>query len=627
MGQEPVSSGSTVIDFGLAEFYTIPAEVAPLLPMPKPLVGTSTPQIEEEVRGDAGTFSREAYVLWSYVWQHTPSLLRTDTLSKRDLRALADQFPRELKVDEVKREDELPRLYFQRMLLQTLGLIERHGDVLRADPESARERWEQPLAERARDWLASYQSATWWQELNWLPQVNWQTYQGKYVDQEWLRARGWVIEQVGGLGAEAEWVAYSSFLLQLRLLNRNFLVPAAQSNRGYYGYGANYHRYTTYGNTRQWGFTPVTSESDGWTKVEGGFVVAVLEVLNWLGLVDLGQSPKGSLRGFRLTALGRHLLAGRDAPAEEPREGGRVVVQPNFHIVAFGPVGERQLLELERFADRLNADRAIEYEITRQSLYRAQRAGMTAQEVLARLRELMGMELPQNVVRSLEEWQQTHERITIRRSVTLLQGASSELLDTIQGAAEGALRPLSPTMAVIKEPAALQGALQKLDLSAVLTHDPEGRSGLMLDEEGVVSFRHRVPDIYLLGQVQRLAEWDEEAERWHLTRGAVQRAKNQFKMEADAQIAAWKTLLIGALPPWLPERIKAWSGHYGDAALHRVVLLEFQDKDTLSELRRDKQLARKIKAFHPRGVLATVHPDDLDELRALLAEYGIEVKE
>jgi hypothetical protein len=108
-----------------------------------------------------------------------------------------------------------------------------------------------------------------------------------------------------------------------------------------------------------------------------------------------------------------------------------VVVQPNFRIFAFDPISDTVLARLDSFAIRRNAERAIEYELSRETLYRAQLAGQTAEQVQHWLEQATGAALPQNVARSLAEWQAAFERITVRSRVGWLEAAAPELVDVL----------------------------------------------------------------------------------------------------------------------------------------------------------------------------------------------------
>ncbi len=127
-------------------------------------------------------------------------------------------------------------------------------------------------------------------------------------------------------------------------------------------------------------FPDVYDDESGWEKVEANFIQSVVRgPLFWMGLVDLGwEGPQtGSPSAFRLTPLGLWLLKQGPQP-QIPAEGGQVIVQPNLHIIALDPIQEATLINLDHFAERLTAERAVEYQLTRQSVYRGQQTGWEA---------------------------------------------------------------------------------------------------------------------------------------------------------------------------------------------------------------------------------------------------------
>jgi hypothetical protein len=344
--------------------------------------------------------------------------------------------------------------------------------------------------------------------------------------------------------------------------------------------------------------------------------------------LDLGHQDDGPAVAFRLTEIGRHLLAGGPAPAPDAGDAGRIVLQPNFHIVAFGPVPELALIELERFADRVSADRAVEFSLSRESVYRAQRLGLGAADVAATLERLTGAALPQNVARSLDEWQAAHERIVVRRGVSLLQAADPAILQELAAAAGGgpsALRVLGPTVALVRDEAALGAALRTAGIAPVTGHDRSGRGSLRLEDDGRVAFRHRLPDIYALGRVQQLAEWDEELGAWRLTAAAARRARSALGMGAPAQVSAWRSLCAGAPPDWLETRVKAWCGHYGTAKLDETVLLELRDAEALAALRGLVGAAVALTPVTAGGPVVKLRSADLETVRRALEELGVKV--
>ena len=99
-------------------------------------------------------------------------------------------------------------------------------------------------------------------------------------------------------------------------------------------------------------FLPALDEGEGWRRVEGQWIRwMVSAAFFWMGLVDLGYHDLKGVEPdcFFLTAPGRWLLAGGAAP-EIPQEGGQVIVQPDYTLLAFDPISDAVLFHLEQFA-------------------------------------------------------------------------------------------------------------------------------------------------------------------------------------------------------------------------------------------------------------------------------------
>lgn len=662
LGQEPRMAYNNVLDFGLARWYVIPSEVWAHLP---PVAAPDRPppaQFARTAGADAALTSRELFILWSYLWHDQPSLLTASAmLAKRDLKQLAAQMPYDMDVSGFKSESEARRLYIARHILMALKLVAVRGTTLLADEAAAREHWALPLTQRAAIWLAAWQHMLNWNELSRLPGISWRpahNYERDQAHQFVVAARSHLVKRLVEAGRDGEWQSWPVFLADLRLSDRDFLVaPQRHAAQG--------HRYDTYSNARNWSFSGVHSDNDGWQRVETAFVVQVLDALHWLGLADLGYDAKGLLAGYRLSPVGRHLLAEGPPPPDSAGEGARVVVQPNFHILAIGPVPETALFDLEHFAERRSADRAISYVLTRESVYRAQRAGIAAGAILARLQALSGMPVPQNVARTITEWQSLHERIVLTTNACLVQTADPAVLDELVGrtdiaahnasaersdprgrsepaghskpaarvTGDPAWRRLSPTVAVASQPGALPSALAKAELAparrslAGRAAGVGGRATLRLAEDGRVAIAVKVPDVYVLGWLQRLAVWDEALDSWCLTRASVQTAQNRHGQDAEAQIAIWRRLLAPPAPAWLDQRIKAWSGHYGQANIYRAVVVELPSEDLLDELNSRPDLMAKLYELVPEGPLLVVGDADEAGLVAWLNELGVSIKE
>ena len=367
------------------------------------------------------------------------------------------------------------------------------------------------------------------------------------------------------------------------------------------------------------------------------------EGLYWLGLVDLGYAepvaPQGGnapvgLLAVRLTDMGCWLLAGGPQPAI-PEETGRVVVQPNFRIFAFDPISDGVLARLDGFATRLNAERAVEYELSRESVYRAQLAGQSGGGIRTWLEQMTGMALPQNVSRSLDEWQAAFERIIIHPRVGWLEVASPELADAVlanSSLAAAVVKRATPTGLIVHSDRV--DALERALLAAgelparSRAADQARRGSILLSEDGSIRFAHAVPSLHVLGALQPFCDQPPEpAGRWRITPAGVARARSAG-IDATAILAVLDEMAVGGVPDTLPARIKAWSRHYGSASLLAVTLLQFRDQDALDELLKESELARYLRPFKPEAKLglAVVEPNQIERVRDLLAERGVEVK-
>ena len=270
---------------------------------------------------------------------------------------------------------------------------------------------------------------------------------------------------------------------------------------------------------------------------------------------------------FRLTPLGAYLFGLADQPPAEPAaaHAGRVVVQPNFQIFALEPIAEQTLVSLDRFADRVKADKAFEYRLSRESLYRAHQNGMSVGDAVAFLEQASSAPLPQNVLRTLDEWAQSYERIIVRRNAALLHALDPQVLDALQDtpAAQRYLlgRPLPRVALASNTPESrerIAQALMALGHLPAYSDVPEAensRGVLTLDEAGKVSLLHALPDLYLLQALEEHAE--RRGDGYYLTKAAV-RGERTSGESADQIIARWQRWHHGPLPVAFLENLREW---------------------------------------------------------------------
>ena len=133
-----------------------------------------------------------------------------------------------------------------------------------------------------------------------------------------------------------------------------------------------------------------------------------------LGACEVGITD-GRLAAFRITALGQELL-GIERSARECR----ILVNPDFEIMLIteGVRGMRLELQLSRFADRESAERIRRYRVTRESMRRGIRSGLTLSEIQELLVEAADHPLPEPVVVSIRDWGRDLDWVVIRPSIT-----------------------------------------------------------------------------------------------------------------------------------------------------------------------------------------------------------------
>ena len=611
----------------------IPDMIRLHLPAPALLPELAAPQatdVKTVQDSSARAFQRDLYLYWSFVRSRPVTLTAKGEVQKRTLVEINDAL---LVHDEIPKgvgELQLPRLRFIRGLLQALNLLtvatyqkvqaNEHDDFFSLTP-----------AERVQRVYTQWLNGDFFNELLFLPRGLQPTQPPLLpAPPQIAKARRSVIEYLRQL-KPIEWVTFDQLIDQLAEYDREFLLPRVTSRSAYYGY-APPHPYSSY-NAVGWSFPGVYDAKQGWQTVETPFIRGLISgSLHWQGLIDLGWSAErsGEPTAFRLTALGAWLL-GLGPQPEIRAEGGRVIVQPNLHIVALDPVNDATLVTLDRFAERLSAERAVEYQLTRASVYRGQQQGWEVPRIKEFLRQQTNADLPGNVARTLEEWQTLHERIVIRPHVALAHGSPAALDTLLTDARSAALiveRP-QPDVALAQAQKALTPlthALHRHGVLPLITHQPSvPPNSITVDEEGTIELATRVPSLYLHGHLAAIANPIDDL-HYQITAETIERA-TRSGLTAPQIIERLTTVHRGPVPARLVRRIRAWAKYYGDAAIEGLTLLQVRDENTLNELLADSELAALIKPFSPAKTkaLARVREKDLDTLRALLSERGIDL--
>jgi hypothetical protein len=633
------------LGFEAGRFVYIPQEIAVHLPPPSQRE-LGEPEIQHILNGSARICQRDLYLIWSIGREMPLQLTNNQLLRSADLKRIAPQLLMPEKLATGKKEGDYRRIFFLRRLLTALGLFRAGqppaGQTLEAVPDPSLLSLEP--TDRVRASFQTWRDGAWWNELWTTAPTRAGQGTADFAPKEVVRARGKILDTLILLAKSGrEWIGLEEISDYLHDHDYEFLIDRTTAEHQYtYSYynrtPASPYAY----NTLNWTWEKyLRDEEAGWEGVEAVFIRAVLtEGLYWLGLLDLGYlrpvTPAGGsapdgLLAVRLTDMGHWLLLGDKVP-EIPAESGRVILQPNFHIFAFDPISDSVLAKLDSFAVRLRAERAVEYEITRESVYRAQQAGHRAGDLIAWLTKITAAPVPQNVGRTMQEWQEAFEQLVIRPRVGWVQAASPEAIDALlalPGLQTVILKRVTPTSLLIRADKA-----DDIELALLIAGELPGRASrpedarrasITIASDGAIAFAHAVPSLYVYGYLHPFV--DETAAGWRITGDSVARAR-AANLDALAIIRELETLALGGVPPLLQRRIKAWCKHFGDASLSRVTLLRFRDQPTTDELLADPELQPYLQPFHPEAKLGLVAviAENIETVRTLLAERGVELQ-
>lgn len=595
----------------------IPPFVRQHLPEPEPLpVEDNDWQPAHTLQGDPQLFLRDLYLYWDTVRRSSIAMIQAGFVGKRGLKQLnAALLSPDSTLDKARQEDDTQHLYLLRQMLQSLKLVKPQGGELQATNKTQRtipDFWQQSTAEQVNGVINI------WPTLHQPFRLREQPIH--YAIQPNTRPACQLLLQVLASLPSTAWTEAEDLLINLQDRDGDFLIPARSRMEGRYGYG--YY----YGDK-----TELTNKMN---QLEEMFVAQVMaDFLFQMGLVELGfdtvPTKRAAWKVFRLTPLGTAVF--KNKPLETTPSAGQIIIQPNFQILAMGPVPLNLLAQLDLFAERQKVDRhAFEYHLSRESVYAAQQMGYSVTEVQQFLETAAPNDLPQNIRRSLTEWAAHHERIVFRRGVTLLQAADESLLERLladESAGKLLARPVGDAVALVKDKRQPQlvTALQEMGVfPAVSGANPEAADkSVTVHEDGRIQSIHAVPSLHLRGRLARFTE--EAADGWQLTETAVQRAGGS-KKKVQGIVDELRKLHRGRLPQTIVEQVKAWGGYYGSATVGTITLFEFRDQETLAELRQLAELKELLQPF-PAGnrALAVVESGQVTAVQAILTRLGVKI--
>ena len=586
------------------------------------------------------SLQRYLYRYWSLVAELREglALVSSRLLSRPSLRLVVDQLSPQgaSAMEQVRTESDVPHFLFTRLLLMKLGLLSERRGTLYAAP--AEDFFSLPLLERSRRCYQAWLDTTFWNELAYTANIILRPGPAPLdpAHEEVVSSRKQVmqrllVEHVG------EWHELSTFITRTKLYFPYLLFPRQSGTRA--------ERYSAESNPYNWDFrlrrgwlTP----REGWYTVEGGFIRAlILGPLHWLGLVNLDAEHPDAFRLVQDLAL----ITNETPPNTREPAWGRLIVQPNFEVIALAPVSEALLLNLDSFAERMRLEHIAQYRLTKASITNAIQSGLHTETIQQILEQAAGGSIPQNVQYSLLEWERQARRIELWRGVTLLEVDDAALLDQLLADAETRNlfgRRLAPLLVEVLtyQMSMVQDILWQKDyLSALVsasTYDNVLASGRLptrepqwrLLQNGLMQPCHAVLNLYLVAEVEQISELDVATGWRKITPESIQRACSSG-LSLDHILRFLQHYCEGGVPASLLIRLKMWGNGYDQQTsigIEHTPLLRLSMK-ALQDIQADEEIGPLLDAEVPPDTrLVRVPKDVLDRVMELLRDRGFTVE-
>lgn len=392
---------------------------------------------------EAVRFQRDLYLYWREAWAADGLALTARGLVTRP--ALRRMRARLLAADGIRASDvadaepteaEDARLFFLRRLLQRLGLLRgASGDagLLAAEQAEMARYLAHPLAERLRICARLWVAGGWWPDAP-DPRAEPSRLMTPAPPRIAL-ARRRLLDALAAMTPDT--------------IHALPLAPRASTDRR-----------TRTNVRRRTASVPLraTATTDGATER-----AALLGPLAWLGFAVVEETQVEGVRAsvYRAGVAVQALRAAEEegAALALPEATGRVVLSPDFTLVAYPPLTAPELLLLDACADEEAIELTARYRLSRSAFARARALGWNADEVARRLAALAGASgsptgglFPANVRVTLDDWERHVERLRLTRDARVVTTRTAETLDALLAdprARQWVERRLAPTAALL----------------------------------------------------------------------------------------------------------------------------------------------------------------------------------
>ena len=197
-----------------------------------------------------------------------------------------------------------------------------------------------------------------------------------------------------------------------------------------------------------------------WDEVDGALLKYFMDVLHWLGLVDLaGAESGGAITAFRLASV-----------ADKKDDKLKISIASNGKIVVPRLFSRAVRYQIARFCEwEQEKPEDYPYRITASSLTKAREQGLKVEHLLALLAKYSATGIPPLLVKTLKRWEANGTEARVQSQVVLRVGRPEVLEELRKSKAARFLEEsLGPTTVVVKSGAQskVMAALAELGLLA-----------------------------------------------------------------------------------------------------------------------------------------------------------------
>jgi len=325
----------------------------------------------------------------------------------------------------------------------------------------------------------------------------------------------------------------------------------------------------------------------------------------------------------RLSAVGRHLLAGSPEPAAAPAFPQTLLVQPNAEILAYRQGLTPFLIgTLSRFARWKGLGPACTLELTPEQTYRGLESGLTLPMMLQALSRHSSRPVPLAVADLLQRWASKRERITVFASAVLVEFGTPGELDAAMGRGIVAVR-ISDRIGITAD--GTEPALAQLRLIANRDYESKPQRCVAVGDDGVtLTVDAAAADLLL----------DAELGRFAVPVTSEPPVARRFRLNADLLRRVLQNHPLPDIDGWFTDR----TGHPLSAAgrllmlgpqapppvVARLIVVRFPNSE-FTDGAMQWPVTRILIAERIGPTAVVVTEDSLEPLRRVLAEIGVMV--